>query len=346
MQKIISFIIPSYNVAQYLKTAVGSMVQPDCLDRIEIIIVNDGSQDGTRELAEEYCRRYEGSVFLINKPNGGHGSAINAGVGQAQGKYFKVIDADDWIVSENLLPLLNILEQCQADVVLTPFHQVNLSDRKREAWRMYCGEYETNYSLSQVMSSYKSFDRCLTFHGIMYRTEFYRQQGHLLPEKVFYEDQEFAAIPLCRAKTVFPVSLYFYQYLVGNAQQSVDPANRVKRIGHIEQVAADILAYAAGHPELDQAARELLLKKAEGVILSYYVTACLFQPDKAKGLEQARQFSRRMFQMEPAIRERVYKKYRLYCLMARLRIPYSAYERVIRSRLYSIVRKTHRIEKE
>ena len=352
MEKIISFIIPSYNVENCLPVCLDSFLiqESEGFSQLEVIVVDDGSRDRTAEIAGSYVKRFPSVYRLIQKENGGHGSAINAGSQAASGKYMKVVDADDWVVTENLGELLKKLAKCHSDVVLTPFHQVHMKDGSREIWKMYCPEYEVEYSLGQVLSAYKDFDRCLTFHGIMYRTEFYRHCGHKLPEKVFYEDQEYAAIPCCYAKSIYPVNLFLYQYQVGNAQQSVSAVNRVKRLGDIEKVAENILNYAKRdtnclHP-LSKAGKEYLLRKGEGIILSYYVTACLFQPDKRKGLKQANAFTAKLRRSCPEILSRIYKKYRLYRWIARLHIPYDFYEKLIRSKLYSVIRKTNWIEKE
>ena len=352
MEKIISFIIPSYNVENCLPVCLDSFLiqESEGFSQLEVIVVDDGSRDRTAEIAGSYVKRFPSVYRLIQKENGGHGSAINAGSQAASGKYMKVVDADDWVVTENLGKLLKKLAKCHSDVVLTPFHQVHMKDGSREIWKMYCPEYEVEYSLGQVLSAYKDFDRCLTFHGIMYRTEFYRHCGHKLPEKVFYEDQEYAAIPCCYAKSIYPVNLFLYQYQVGNAQQSVSAVNRVKRLGDIEKVAENILNYAKRDTNclhsLSKAGKEYLLRKGEGIVLSYYVTACLFQPDKGKGLKQANAFTTKLRRSCPELLPRIYKKYRLYRWMARLHIPYDFNEKLIRSKVYSVIRKTNRIEKE
>ena len=116
MNKIISFIIPSYNVEKYLSTALDSFLAGDVLDKIEVLIVNDGSKDSTAAVANEYVEKYPETYRLINKQNGGHGSAINAGADAANGKFLKVIDADDWVVTDNLKELIKKLEVCEADV--------------------------------------------------------------------------------------------------------------------------------------------------------------------------------------------------------------------------------------
>lgn len=102
MDKIISFIIPSYNVEQYLEKCLSSFLNPQAIEQMEVIIVDDGSKDRTARIAEDYVKQYPELFRLISKENGGHGSAINAGTAAAVGRYLKVIDADDWVVTENL----------------------------------------------------------------------------------------------------------------------------------------------------------------------------------------------------------------------------------------------------
>ena len=124
MDKLISFIIPSYNVSACLPKCLDSFYDETVQDKIEVIIVDDGSQDHTSEVACSYIQKNPELYRLIRKTNGGHGSVINEGSKSARGKYFKIIDADDWIATENLEKFVRFLENCEADAVLTPFHMI------------------------------------------------------------------------------------------------------------------------------------------------------------------------------------------------------------------------------
>ena len=115
MDKIVSFIIPSYNVEKYLNACLTSFLNLEVLDQIEVIVVDDGSKDQTAQIARAYIEQYPQVFRLISKENGGHGSAINAGTAQAVGRYLKVIDADDWVVTENLKEFVEKLTDCSAD---------------------------------------------------------------------------------------------------------------------------------------------------------------------------------------------------------------------------------------
>ena len=127
MEKILSIIIPSYNSKPFLAKCLDSLLC-ECTDRLDIIVVNDGSTDGCEQIAEEYIAKYPASISLINKVNGGHGSGINVGSEKAVGKYLKVLDADDWFLTENIPEFIKALENTDADVVLTPHHTINISN--------------------------------------------------------------------------------------------------------------------------------------------------------------------------------------------------------------------------
>ena len=111
MEKILSITIPAYNVEKYLDRCLQSFEVPEILDKIEILIINDGSKDKTPDIAQKYCDKYPETYFLYNKENGGHGSGINYGIRYATGKYFKVVDGDDWLNTEELPAFVQMLEQ-------------------------------------------------------------------------------------------------------------------------------------------------------------------------------------------------------------------------------------------
>ena len=235
MDKILSIIIPSYNSKPFLAKCLDSLLC-ECTDELDIIVVNDGSTDGCEKIAEEYIEKYPDSISLINKENGGHGSAINAGSEKAVGKYLKALDADDWFLTENLPAFVNALKETDADVVLTPHHTINISNGEVKNWRCFPSQFGKKYTMDEVMSNWKDFDRSLTFHGITYRTDFYKSEGIRLSEKVFYEDHEYATFPCCKAKSILPLDLFIYEYRIGDVTQSVSAENQLKRIGHTETV--------------------------------------------------------------------------------------------------------------
>lgn len=344
--KILSFIIPSFNVEWCLHKALNSMLVQDILQDIEIIVVNDGSTDKTEEIATQYVRQYPQNVILVNKSNGGHGSAINSAISYISGTYFKVVDADDWVISENLPEFVNILKDCTCDVVLTPYHRIDMKDGSRESWNMYCDNYKKVYSLEDIVADWKKFDRCCMFHGISYRTEFYRYHNYQLPEKIFYEDHEFSSIPFCYADSIYPINIYVYQYLVGNSEQSVSDKNKLARLSHAEKVTRDLLIYRREHFNLTSEGMKYLDLKIESGIPSYYETVCIVQRNKKKGRKDMDQFNAMIQSFDPAVYQRVLRKSQIYRLLSWLHLTPTLYRKMLYSGLYSKLRKTNRLEKE
>ena len=128
--KLLSIAVPCYNSQDYMRNCVDSLLKGGEL--VEILIVNDGSKDNTVAVAQQYVDKYPDSVRIIDKENGGHGSTINAGIREATGKYFKVVDGDDWVDSVALQNLLDFLKDHDADLIINPCNQVFMDDNQRK----------------------------------------------------------------------------------------------------------------------------------------------------------------------------------------------------------------------
>ncbi len=123
MEKILSISIAAYNIEKYICSTIESLINRDVLDKMEILIISDGSTDKTVKIGKEYEKKYPGSVRVIEKENGGWGSTVNAGIQNARGKYFKLIDGDDQAMrqTENLPDFVQYLEKNNYDLILTPY---------------------------------------------------------------------------------------------------------------------------------------------------------------------------------------------------------------------------------
>ncbi len=121
--KLISFTVPCYNSQAYMEKCVDSLLTGG--DDVEIIIVNDGSKDGMIDIANAYAEKFPDIVRVIDKPNGGHGSGVNAGLKIATGIYYKVVDSDDWLDSEALKKLLDVIKIHKAENKLPDLYITN-----------------------------------------------------------------------------------------------------------------------------------------------------------------------------------------------------------------------------
>ena len=346
IQKTLSFVVPAYNVEPYIETCLDSFLCGEVLDQIEVIVVNDGSSDRTAEIVEGYVKKWPEVFRLHSQENGGHGAALNTGITLVTGKYFKVIDSDDWVIAANIPPLISRLAVCTADIILTPYHQIDMTTGEITICEMFAEEYERSYSLQEIVNNWKAFEQCFTLHGISYRTDFYKKYAHRLPGKIFYEDQEYATIPCVHAETIYPIDIPLYQYRVGNPQQSISAEKRIERIGHIEKVTMNLLDYYTQHPDLSQYAKVFLLKKAEVVALSYYVTGCIQDPDKKRGRRNCRHFTEKIVETTPELYQQIRKKIKVFFWLNRLHVNESRYRQIIQSALYRSLRHKYKTEQE
>lgn len=340
--KVLTFIIPAYNSEKYLDKCIPSMLAPEVLDKLEIIVVNDGSTDATAAAAEKYCAQYPETVRLISQENKGHGGALNTGCAAAQGKFLKVIDADDWVETRNLPEFVQLLEQCDSDVVLTHHNTIDISTGEVKNWRSYPEQFGKAYIFAQIMADWRSFDRSLTFHGITYRTDFYREYGIALSEHVFYEDHEYATYPCCHARSVTPFDLFLYQYRIGDVNQSVSNANQLKRLGHTEAVIARMIGEYRKLPESE--GKRYAAMKIQGLLLSYMTTALLVDPDKKEGRRLAGRLMAQCRENAPEVYGLAKRKYQVFCVMNRLHIGKRTWDAVLHSSIYNTLRKNHSFE--
>lgn len=335
--KQLTVAIPAYNAEAYLQKCLDSLVGAD--PRLEIIVVNDGSTDGTERLARQYADRYPDQVSLISKENGGHGSGINCAVEKAAGRYFKVIDADDWVVRENLTPLLDALERSDADAVVLGYHTINESSGKVLAYPSDCQYAGQTIGVPQLLEVYEEISSCCSFHGLLYRTRFYLDCGIRLSEGIFYEDHEYATLPFAHVETVLILPLFFYEYRIGNNGQSVAFHNQVKRIGHIEAVIRKMLDYRAAHGPLRPDREEYFLRKLSVVVVSYFAVALIKDRDRKGGAEKARRFRRWLEEREPKLLERTAKKYQTMLWLHRVHFPAELYQSILDTNLYKRFRR-------
>ncbi|WP_455502572.1 glycosyltransferase family 2 protein [Gemmiger sp.] len=337
--KILTFVIPAYNSEKFLDKCITSMLVPEALPELEILVVNDGSTDTTPEIAAGYESRYPGVVRLISQKNAGHGGALNTGCAAAQGKYLKVIDADDWILSENLVEFLALLKECDSDVVLTPHHTINISNGEVKNWRCYPKTFGKAYTFDDIMSEWKSFDRSLTLHGICYRTEFYHAWADRMPEKVFYEDHYYATYPCCYAKSITPFDLFIYEYRIGDCEQSVSNENQLKRLGHTQTVIQAMSEKYCTLPEGN--GKCFAAHKVQDLLMSYLATALLVEPNHKKGRTEAQAIVDKCKKDTPDVYEGVKKKYTVFLMMNHLHLNKRHWDAILNTKIYNRLRNNH-----
>ncbi|MCF2653176.1 glycosyltransferase family 2 protein [Anaeromassilibacillus senegalensis] len=337
MDKIVTFIILAYNVEQYLNKCLDSFLCPSVMKLMEVLIIDDGSTDKTGKIADDYASQYPQTFCVIHKENGGHGSGINIGSHRARGKYFKAIDADDWVITENLPGFITALSKCEADVVLTPFHTVDMMTGERKA--KYIANWKSNrVTVNDILSHWSDFEDVCVFHGITYRSDFYRNSRNMLPEHTFYEDQVYNAIPFCNAEHIAISDIFVYQYMIGNAQQSVSCENQAKRIDHVERVLWSLIAYYQSVSGLSETAKTYLFERIKSVCLIYLATAFVYEKDKKKGRKLGRCLCGKLRAKFPEAWRAIRNKYGLYSLMNYGYVAPKKYQELVQSANYRTIK--------
>lgn len=200
---------------------------------VEILIVNDGSSDNTAKIAEEYANKYPRIVRAIHKENGGHGSAVNIGLENATGLYFKVVDSDDWVdgnaYKEILETLAELASEQNVDMCISNFVYEKQGVKHKKVMS-YRSAFPQNRIFTWDDIRFLRKGQYILMHSVIYRTKLLKQCGLKLPEHTFYVDNIFVYYPLPYVKTMYYKNVNFYRYFIGRDDQSVHESVMIKRI--------------------------------------------------------------------------------------------------------------------
>lgn len=229
---LLTAAVPCYNSQDYMRHAVDSMLSGG--DRVEILIIDDGSTDQTGSIADEYAKAYPGRVRALHQANAGHGGAVMTGIANASGLYFKVLDSDDWVDTSALKELLDALEKLSASALLPDLAINNYIYDKVGARHKHVVRYD-NALTERKLLSWADVGRFragqyITMHAAVYRTELLRACGLALPQHTFYVDNLYVYVPLIKVENLFYMNIDLYHYYIGREGQSVQETNMLRRI--------------------------------------------------------------------------------------------------------------------
>ena len=284
--KILAIGIPSYNGEKYLDRCIPTFIHPDIMDKIEVIIVNDGSKDRTQEIAEMYAKKYPNTVRVINKENGGHGSAVNAALYSTEAKYYKVVDCDDWVDTKALVELVNFLENADVDVVSNDYETVDMVTGESNLISNPDIEYDRIYDISELDMK-KIY---ISIHSTTYRTEMLKEHEIRLQEKTFFVDVEYQLLPVPYIETIVFRKELVYKYMIGNVNQSVDKNNFVKRYDDHNRVVYRILDFL-DDADLNASQKDYVENVFTKVLYTHYALGCYYDSNKQRGIERAKVFN-------------------------------------------------------
>ena len=257
--KLLTVTVPCYNSQDYMEKCIDSILPGG--DRVEIIIIDDGSKDKTGEIADAYAEKYPDIVKVIHQENGGHGEGINQGIAHATGRYFKVVDSDDTL-SEDFVSFLDEMElissRTDIDLFVTNYYYVH-EDGKGDRSINFSNALPVAKVLTWADTKPFHIDQILMIHACTFRTDLLRRTGVVLPKHLFYEDNLMVYGNLRYTQKLWYMNRDLYRYKIGREGQSVQENVMLGRYEHQVKVAE--MCFCSYHlDEIDDRRKKNYLK--------------------------------------------------------------------------------------
>ena len=294
--KLLTVAVPSYNVEATLARTLDSLCVEPFLDKLDIVVGDDGSADATREIALSYAERFPQAVRVITQPNGGHGAAVNTGIREARGQYFRVVDGDDRLTQEGLAARLGALEGCECDLVATDYAKVPDDGGALIPMPFKGLDGGRVYRFEELPAEGLYFG----IHSSTFRTALLRRHGVALQEHTFYVDTEFCLLPIPFVQTVLYLHTVLYLYTVGREGQSIDPAAFVRRYDDHDRVVRRLAAFYEG-ASCPDAQKDYIRRTLDRLLFTHYMLSACYDADRARGRARSRAFDAWLRGASPAL---------------------------------------------
>lgn len=277
MEKILTVSIAAYNVYNYLNETLNPFLGVKGNDRLEVLIIDDGATDGTLELALEYQEKYPNVFRVIHKENGGWGSTVTTGILNATGKYFKLLDGDDYYNKDELERLLDQLETCDYDMVITPFLRFYDNSDRIDYVKNPLFEVSTPRQIELNELPIKPY--CMEMYSLAFKTNLIQQNQVQITEHCFYTDNEYVVkcSSLCKTAIVMPYCIYCYR--LARPGQSVSVDGMRKHYKEFELILRKMLTYVKQNVT-NKHLQELFYERYRGLSYYYYETLFLMGAGK------------------------------------------------------------------
>lgn len=334
--KLLTAAIPCYNSAAYMSHAIETLLTGG--EDMEIIIVNDGSTDDTQKIAEEFQRKYPTIVRVIAQENGGHGEAVNTGLANATGLYYKVVDSDDWVNEKALCQVIEVLKSLIADgnspdLFLTNYVYEKVDAKKKKV---------INYNWALPKDRIFTWDDIMHFkqsqnilmHSTIYRTNLLKSCGIHLPKHTFYVDNIFVFQPLPYVKSLYYMDVNLYRYFIGRSDQSVNEQVMIRRIDQQLKITKIMIE--------SQDLMQLKSKKLQNYMVKYLsmmLTICTVFLIK-EGSEESLAKKKELWDYLKNYDKKLYKKIRSQILGRSMNLPGKFGNKIIETG-YNITRKIY-----
>lgn len=281
-KKILSVIIPTYNMEKYLNRCLDSFLIGNT-DELEVVIVNDGSTDKSEDIANEYVLNHPNIFRLLNKKNGNYGSTINAALTTLKGLYVKVVDADDWIETAYLSRYLSMLSNTDADIILSPFYFSFINGTRKEKTlnikNVTCGK---KYKYEDFTSFF--FTDMYTTHCITYKLNIFSLFQYVQTEGVSYTDQEWVFKPIVHLNSICFFDHPLYNYYIGRDGQTIEYSMKIKHSIDNYIGIKEMLSFQLKNSQVSINKKKIMDKMIIDRSLGLYIIELIFNSDKKKAM--------------------------------------------------------------
>lgn len=274
MDKILTIVIPTYNMEKYLRKCLNSLIigNKSLFDILEVLVVNDGSKDSSSAIAHEYQEKYPNVFKVIDKENGNYGSCVNRGLSEAVGKYVKILDADDCFNTRALPEFLSQLLSIDVDMIITDYSLVSSHTEKKIS---FCIEKNKVYDVKNRYVFNSLFN--LQMHGVTYKREVLLSINYFQSEGISYTDQEWIFSPVKAVNSLIYIPILIYMYTIGRDGQTMDMEiykNKVK-----DRIVGLYVMFDSYKNQLQNNCKDYLLYKMSSRMKGIYKTILLDQED-------------------------------------------------------------------
>lgn len=299
-EKILTITVPSYHTEKYIDECLPTLLDESINNKIEIIMVNDGSKDGTLEKARTYEKLFPKTIRVVDKENGGHGSTINKGIELAKGKYFKVVDGDDWVNTNQLINLVNHLEVLDADIIVSPYEDHNVDTGEVKTQDYSNAEHGKIVSYDTLVGK---ANRLPMMHATTFKTDILKKNNIIIDEKMFYVDMEYISFPIPYLNTAVYLNYPVYCYRMGTAEQSVNPVNFVRNREMHRKVTYRLVGIyndlKLSHPTAERT--RILKHQLTHYELPLDTNICLYMDNLAEGRSEFLEYQMNIMRIAPEL---------------------------------------------
>lgn len=308
---ILTVAVPTFNMEDFLAQNLQSMII-DERDKIEVLVLDNSSTDHSGDIADTFAKEYPQTFTVIHKENNGYGSSINLAVKRAKGKYLRIVDADDWVDTQELRLLLRDMETCTADLVECDYTTIDISTGTNRRINM-CPVALGEGALFHPGEGGSPFP---TMHSTIFRIDFLRENHISLLENTFYVDEQLMILAVIHAHSAVYYKRNVYQYRIGLSTQSISVENMGQRYQDRERVIKNCLASYGAKKAIDDNCLAQIAKN----VGNHFTTLYMYVRPTAAGRVEAHRWERYLKTKWPDIYKRVARKRIILALLNRAHI--------------------------